>query len=77
MKFTTDTSATAHAAPTITRSPAAIPSASQIGDTTMPARQRSRTLRETSKRRVLRARKSIELGIGSLSRAKIPQEGGV
>ena len=42
VKFRIDTSATAIAATTMTRSPAAMPSASQIGDTSMPARQRSR-----------------------------------
>jgi hypothetical protein len=75
--FRTDTRATAIAATTMTRSPAASPSASQIGDTSMPARQRSRTLSLASKRRDVRARRSIELGIDILQRLEIPQVGGV
>jgi hypothetical protein len=77
MRFRIETSATASEATVITRSPASMPSASQIGDTSMPARQRSRTLNERSSLRVLRARRSIERWIGNLHRAKIPQVGAV
>jgi hypothetical protein len=77
MRFSIETSATTTEATLITRSPARMPSASQIGDTSMPARLRSRTLSERSSRRDLRARKSIEMWIGNLQLAKIPQAGGV
>jgi hypothetical protein len=77
MRFRIETSAVATDAPTITRSLARMPSASQIGDTSMPARERSRRLSEQSRRRATRARKSIKRWIGSLQRAKIPQVGAV
>jgi hypothetical protein len=77
MRFSIETSATTTEATLITRSPARMPSASQIGDTSMPARLRSRTLSERSSRRDLRARKSIEMWIGNRQLAKIPQAGGV
>jgi hypothetical protein len=78
MKCRIETSATASEAATMTRSPARMPSSIQIGDTSSPATQSSRALNETSmRRRCLRARISIELGIDSLCRAEIPQVGGV
>ena len=77
MKFTIETSATAIPATIITRSPAATPSASQIGETSIPASERSRTLSERSMRRVVRGRILIELGIGSQLRAEIPHVGGL
>jgi hypothetical protein len=77
MTIRIETSATTTEATLITRSPARTPSASQIGDTSMPARPRSRTLSERSRRRDLRARKSIERLIDSLPLAKIPHQGGV
>jgi hypothetical protein len=77
MRFRIETSATTTEARVITRSPARTPSASQIGETSMPARLRSRRLSEQSRRRDMRARKSIVRLIGSLQRAKIPQPGGV
>jgi hypothetical protein len=61
--------ATAHEATTMTASPAAIPSASQIGDTIMPASFTSLAV-------ILRWRISIELGIGARRRARIPHVGG-
>jgi hypothetical protein len=77
VKLTIETSATTTLATTITRSPEATPRASQIGETSMPASERSRSLSERSKRRVVRARNLIELGIGSQCRAEIPHVGGV
>jgi hypothetical protein len=77
MRIRIENSATTTEATLITRSPASTPSASQIGDTSMPARPRSRTLSERSSRRDMRARKSIESLIGSLRLAKIPHQGGV
>jgi hypothetical protein len=77
MRIRSETSATTTEATLITRSPARMPSASQIGDTSMPARPRSRTLSERSSRRDMRARKCIESLIGSLRLAKIPHPGGV
>jgi hypothetical protein len=77
MRFRIDISATTTEAMVITRSPARTPSANQIGDTSMPARLRSRRLSEQSRRRDMRARTSIVRMIGSLTRAKIPQPGGL
>jgi hypothetical protein len=77
VKFTIETSETATPATTITRSPEATPRASQIGATSMPASERSRALSERSKRRVVRVRILIELGIGSRGRAEIPHVGGL
>jgi hypothetical protein len=77
VKFTIEISATAIPATIITRSPAVTPSASQIGETSIPASERSRTLSERSMRRVVRGRILIELGIGSQPRAEIPHTGGL
>jgi hypothetical protein len=78
MKCRMETIATANAATITTGSPERAPSASQTGETSRPARQRSRPLSERSiRRRLLQVRISIELGIDSLCRAEIPQAGGV
>jgi hypothetical protein len=77
MRTAIETSATTTEATLITRSPARMPSASQVGDTSMPARLRSRRLSDRSRRRDLRARKSIDRWIGNLRLAKIPHPGGV
>jgi hypothetical protein len=75
--FTIETSATATPATIINRSPAATPSASQLGEMTIPASESSRTLSDRSMRRVVLRRILIELGIGSPSPAEIPHVGGV
>jgi hypothetical protein len=77
MSWIAETIATANEVATMGTSPAATPSSSQIGETSTPATQRSRMLSLRSRRRGTSRRSSIEKGIGTRSRAEIPQPGGL
>jgi hypothetical protein len=67
--------ATAQAVQTMGMSLPTIPSTTQIGATSTPRMQRSRTLSLRSRSRGMISRSSIELGIGRRTDAKIPRSG--
>jgi hypothetical protein len=67
--------ATAQAVQTMGMSLPTIPSTTQIGATSTPRMQRSRTLSLRSRSRGMISRSSIEEGIGRRTDAKIPRSG--